>query len=39
VLIPEVERKIEQLYENIQLPHEVRVAIEKELQNVIKKEK
>lgn len=39
VLIPEVERKIEQLYDNIQLPHEVRVAIEEELQNVIKKEK
>ena len=38
-LIPEVERKIEQLYDNIQLPHEVRVAIEEELQNVIKKEK
>ena len=39
VLIGEVERKIEQLYENIQLPHEVRVAVEEELQNVIAKEK
>ncbi len=38
-LIPEVERRVEQLYDNIQLPHEVRVAIEEELQNVIKKEK
>ena len=39
VLIGEVERKIEQLYENIQLPHEVRVAVEEELQAVIAKEK
>lgn len=39
VLISEVERKIEQLYDNIQLPHDIRMDIEKELQNVIAKEK
>ncbi len=38
-LIPEVERRVEQLYDIIQFPHEVRVAIEEELQEVIKKEK
>ena len=38
-LIGEVERKIERLYENIQLPHEVRLAIEEELQKVIAEEK
>ena len=39
VLIGEVERKIEQLYENIQLPPHIREAVEKELQSVIAKEK
>ena len=39
VLIGEVERKIERLYEDIQLPPQIRAAIEKELQDVITKEK
>lgn len=39
VLIGEVERKIEQLYEEIQLPPQIRAAIEEELQGVIAKEK
>ena len=39
VLIGEVERKIEQLYEDIQLPPQIRAAIEEELQGVIAKEK
>ncbi len=39
VLIADVERKIEQLYENIQLPHEIREAIEIELQDIVRKEK
>ena len=34
-----MEKKIEQLYENIQLPHEIREDMEEELQTVIKQEK
>ena len=39
VLIGEVERKMEQLYEDKQLPPQIRAAIEEELQGVITKEK
>ena len=39
ILVADVEKKVEQLYDNIQLPHEIREAIEAELQEVIKKEK
>jgi len=38
-LIPEVERQVERIYDNINIPHDVRVVIEEELQKEILREK